>query len=464
MKKALGNIWIELKQPYLFSLLLIAVVPLFPEYFSFLLVGCSAIFAIKDLRQCKRTLRIGIIGKLLFAFCSYQTLSCVYSAHRVSSFAVSMMWWFFFIAYLIVANLLTDVQRTERFLLCMTAVAGIVGLIACIQYRIDYFTEGDIQSTWKWLDDIVFEWFPFDMYEAPYHLRAFSTFPNPNMLAQYLVMTAPFVVGYTFMKPHSNRMQLFSGTCLFFTFAGVLFSFSRGGYLAIFMLAAFLILVNIRRHPGVITLCVAGTILFIPETVINRLFSIKTGIASSSTIADNLSSAMKPNGGSPLSPDATAEIVDKVGAETAVGERWEIWMEAIERIFDRPLFGHGAGTQITFDIFKNIGIDAPHAHNVVLQMLLEGGFVGLAIIGSIGFFVARSGIRMIRNNTRSAFWMGFSVLAFAACFMAHGMVDHPLMAPRLVFFFVMVLALIDQTATLYSTGDVRIHRKLCNKP
>ena len=464
MKEMLYKLQRELKQPYFCALALLAIIPLFPEYISFFLVIFAVIFARKDMKLDGRKLHLGFIGKLLAAYCVYQTLTCIISTHPLQSFAVALMWWFFLMAYLIVVNLLTDTHRTDRFLMCITATAGLVGLIACVQYRINFFLDGNIGSTWTWLDNIVFELVPFDIFHLNYALRAYSTFPNPNMLAQYLVMAAPFVACYNFMEQRNNRMRLFSRICLFLTFAGVMFSFSRGGYIALILLAAALILLNIRRRFAEVTLYVVSTLLFLPEEVVNRLFTIKKGINNSSTIADNLAAVTKPNGGGlPFPSYTTSEIINNAGAESAVGERWEIWLEAINRFFERPFFGYGAGTQPSFAIYENIGIKAPHAHNIVLQLLLEGGIIALLIVCLIGFKTVKNGFLMMRNGNNRSFWVGFSLLAFAVCFLAHGMVDYPLMVPRLICFFCIALGIAEQALQLYRSAEADGSKRLSNR-
>lgn len=465
MKEMWKQLRTELKEPYFSALALLAIVPFFPEYISFFLVIAAVLFARKDMKQNGQKIRLGFIGKLLTAYCVYQTLTCIVSTHPFQSFAIALMWWFFLMAYLVVVNLLTDIHRTDRFLLCITATAGLVGLIACIQYRINFFLDSNIGSVWTWLDKIVFELVPFDIFHLNYALRAYSTFPNPNMLAQYLVMAAPFVACYNFMEQRSSSTRLFGRICLFLTFAGVMFSFSRGGYIALILLAIALVVLNIRHRFAQVSLYIVSTLLFLPEEVVNRLFTIKKGINSSTTIADNLAAAAKPtgNGSSPFPSYTTSEIINNSGAESAVGERWEIWAEAVNRFLERPLFGYGAGTQPTFAIYENIGIKAPHAHNIVLQLLLEGGIIALLIMGLIGFKTIKNGIVMMRNGYNSSLWAGFSLVAFAACFLAHGMVDYPLMIPRLVCFFCIVLGFAEQTIHIYPSSGPSVRASLRNR-
>lgn len=452
MKELFSKLRQELKQPYFCALLFLAAIPVFPEYISFILVIAAILFARKDMRQNGRNIRLGFIGKLLMAYCVYQTATCLISTHPFQSFAIALMWWFFLMAYLIVVNLLTDARRIDRFLMCMTAAAGLVGLIACVQYRINFFLNGNIGSIWAWLDNIVFQFVPFDIFHLNYALRAYSTFPNPNMLAQYLVMAAPFVACYNFMAQRSKQMRLFARVCLFLTFAGVMFSFSRGGYIALILLAVALIVLNIRHRFAEVSLYIVSALLFLPEEVVNRLFTIKKGINSSSVIADNLVAVTRPDGSIMFPNYTTSEIINNAGAEGAVGERWEIWMEAINRFIERPLFGYGAGTQPSFAIYENIGIKAPHAHNIVLQLLLEGGIIALLIMCVIGFSAVKNGVVLMKNGYNRSFWIGFSLVAFAVCFVAHGMVDYPLMVPRLVAFFIIALGFAEQTCHLYSAN------------
>lgn len=456
VKNNLSKFRSELKQPYFCALLLIALVPIFPEYISFLLVIIATVFAAKDLRLSKRKLRVGIIGKLLIAFCCYQTLTCIYSANFTSTLAVSLMWWLLLPTYLIVSNLLIDQHRTERFLLLITAAAGVVGLITCIQYRINVFLEKEnAGSIWLWLDKIVFgalSAFNIETVEGlEYHYRTFSTFANPNMLAQYLVMAAPFVACYNFMSTRKGSSFWFARICLLLTFAGVMFSFSRGGYIAILILAAGLFLLNLRHHFGKSILCLMGTLLCIPDEVYYRLFSVKKGVLVNTSGTNGLSAVLNAGGSTPPRAPSSAggaAVVHK--AETAMGERWEIWTESIKQFFDRPLLGHGAGTQTTLEMYKAIGIEAPHAHNIVLQILLEGGIVALLIMSAISIIALRNSVHTLRCHDRSSFWMGFAILGFLVCFMAHGMVDYPLAVPRLICFFIMILGIIEQSVCVYA--------------
>ena len=445
MKTNLKELVVDLKLPYLRSLLLIALIPLFPEYISFVLAIGAFIFARQDIRQQNKRIHLGTIGKLLLIYCSYMTLTCFFSNYKLQCGAAAAMWWFFFFVYVVVVNLLTDEDRLDAFLMCITAVAGVIGLIACIQYRLNFFVDNNYGSVWRWLDELVFPLIPFNMTLSIYQIRAYSTFPNPNMLAQYLVMVVPFVTCFNFIE-RRQELRLFSRICLFLTFAGILFSFSRGGYLALLVLSIALIVLNIRHRFSAVTLYVVSALLFLPEEVMTRLISVHDGVTSSSIIAETVLGSID----STVPLDSTSEIIANASSDVAVSERWEIWFEAIKRIFERPFFGYGVGTEPTANMMEQIGVSSPHAHNIVLQLLLEGGIFALVLMCLIGFQTIKYGFSLFRRGYTASFWVGFAILAFAVGFLLHGMVDYPLTTPRLICCFVTVLGIVEQSVDIYS--------------
>ncbi len=453
MGVSLQQFRMDLKQPWQKSLLFLAMAPLFPEYISFFLVIFSCLFAVKDIRQNQRKIQIGIIGKLLLAFIAYLAITVLYSRTPLLSLATVGMWIFFFLAYLIVTNLLTDTARFDGLLLCVTGVAGIVGLIACIQYRIGTFTNSNPIYFWEWLDDLVFQIIPLDIYELPYNLRAGSTFNNPNVLAEYLVAIAPFVVYFNFCE-RRKEIRLFCRICLFLTFAGVIFSFSRGGYIALLLLCGALIVLNIRHRFAAVSLYVFSALLFLPEEVVNRLLSISDGFSTGKEIIGNTVNSVE------LTYDATTEIINNAGAEIAVSERWKIWLEAFDSFLESPLFGYGAGVYPSWQVFNDANVQAVHAHNIVLQLLLEGGIIALILMLLLGYRVIRNGIELMRNGFNTSFWVGFALLGFAICFIVHGMVDYPLLTPKLICNFAMILGIAECSTRLFEGRKFAVRRRI----
>ena len=88
-------------------------------------------------------------------------------------------------------------------------------------------------------------------------------------------------------------------------------------------------------------------------------------------------------------------------AEITTGTgRTHIWAVVVQLIFERPVAGWGYGSTLFIlpEYAGDIRHIAPHAHNMILQILITSGFVGLAI------FAVAFGIRMFdayraRNRT-----------------------------------------------------------------
>lgn len=407
MKAKFQQILSDLRQPYLRSFLLIALVPLFPEYISFLLVIGALLFAFQDKKQNKSTWRLGFIGLGLLAYCAYMTFTCLISTQPLQSVLVAAMWWFFFFVFILVKNLLTSEERMHAFFICITGVAGIIGLITCIQYAINLAVGTNTGSVWDFLDKPIFALVPFNLtINLDYGTRAYSTFANPNMTAQYLVMVIPLIVGFSFIQKQ-KFMQWFARISLILACAGVILTFSRGAYLALAVLALALLILNIRKHYKAILFYGAIALLLMPKQVFQRLTSFDGG------------------------------------------ERTEIWTESVIRFLDNPLFGYGVGTDTTAAMFERIGIYAPHAHNLVLQILLEGGILALFIMLFVGFITTHNGTKLLRSGNKAAFWLGFGVLGFVCTFCVHGLVDYALTVPRLICVFVTLLGIAEQIPYIY---------------
>ncbi|MBQ8682963.1 MAG: O-antigen ligase family protein [Clostridia bacterium] len=459
MKTSLRQIRQDLKQPHQLALLLVALIPLFPEYISFFLVIAAAVLAFCHLRVAGKKLAIGTIGKLMLAYIGYTAFTLLYSQNRFVTLCNVGMWAFFFLVYLILYNLLTDTDRYDSMMLYITGVAGLVGLIACLQYRICLFTNSNFIEVWGWLDDIVFPLIPLDLTVPEYVMRSCSTFTNPNSLSMYLTAVAPFVVYFNFYE-RRDGLRLFCRICLFLCFGGVIFSFCRGGYLAILLLAIALLLLNIRHRFTTVSLYAMCTALLIPDEVFKRFVTIIPGISLGEQLLDNssLSTDITHNAGELLV--TPSDIINSSTADLAVNDRYRMWLEAMESIGNRPIFGHGMGNGVSQEILADAGINAPHSHNIVLELLLGGGIIALIIMALIGFKAVKNGIELMRNGYGYSFWIGFAVLGFAACFCIQGMVDHPLLTPKLVANFMMVMALIERANYLYTAKGIAVRQKL----
>src|SRR3989339_923158 len=90
--------------------------------------------------------------------------------------------------------------------------------------------------------------------------------------------------------------------------------------------------------------------------------------------------------------------------------RAAIWGQAIERIKDNPVFGQGLGRFATFDINQS-GMRWEFVHNDYIEMVINFGFIGLAIFG----FIIFNSFKNFNLSSENA--LGFSYIASLVAFL-----------------------------------------------
>ncbi len=397
---------------FFLSLLLLTLVPLFPEYCAPFLAIVSLCAAAKDAHNRQTVVQLGTLGKLLLLFVVYQLISATYSHHVSNTLSTVAMWAVMFCGYLSLTTVLCNRRRLHTALFFISVVAGLVGLIACSQYVLrDVFGQKLPNQLWFALDEKLYATFPLGINLYLGFERAAATFNNPNILAEYLVMVIPFV-GYAGFFGPRTKAALWMRGCLLLAVLGTAVSFSRGAYIALLSMLLLILALNFK-HLTPFILCLVAAISLIPEAVMSRFLSI--GAAST---------------------------------DSAITERFEIWNVAVQTIIDRPLFGLGAGVSNFWESLQNAGINAPHSHNLILQLLVEGGFVMLFILCTVGTKLLQNSLELA-NRRAHGHGLGFVLSMFVIAFVVYGMVDYPFLSPKLVGTFLMVLGLAESVSHLY---------------
>ncbi|MEZ5378940.1 MAG: O-antigen ligase family protein [Acidimicrobiales bacterium] len=119
--------------------------------------------------------------------------------------------------------------------------------------------------------------------------------------------------------------------------------------------------------------------------------------------------------------------------------REAIWAEAIRRVSEAPLAGHGAFAELslwTESYLRNdVGFEAFHSHNLVLTMLVTTGAVGCSlIVGAVAVTIARA-VRTSRSRVverRVETWRVDS-LALLVILVGTGMTEASLDGPSPLF-------------------------------
>lgn len=415
MKARLSDIKKTLRQPWLLSLLFAAAIPVFPEYICPVLAVASLLAAHYDARARKTQLVIGPLGKLLLLVMLFMAAGVLYSPTPFISFGTLLMWIVTFTVYLAMTTVLTDRRRFETALFCICVVVGLVGMLACAQYILKALLDINVPLCfWDPIDQVVYRYFPISMNIGTSADRACSTFTNPNILAEYLAMAIPFVVYYSF-NGRSVSARILARICLVAGVGGVAFSFSRGAYLALAMIALVLCVANFRKIM-LIVLSIGSAILLIPDSVLSRLLSVGS-------------------------------------MDSSISERFDIWKLCIESFTRHPLFGLGPGIQNSWDMLVAGGVNAPHAHNIILQLLVEGGLILLVLVALLLYRHFQNGLTLLRHSAETH-RLGVIMLAFLASFLMDGMVEFPFMTPKLLCSFMTALALSDGALSVFAGKEL----------
>lgn len=397
---------------FMWAILLLTAIPIFPEYCAPVLAIASLFVAGVDARKRNKDIQIGPLGKILLVYLIYTAIGIFYSAHPLNSLSTFAMWAVMFCGYLTVTTVVYTRRRLHTALFLVGIVAAFIGAVACVQYLLITVLDKEVSNQlWLPLDEFFYRYFPMDIDLHMADNRASGTFNNPNILGEYLAMLLP-LIGYYGFSEFRTRRSLLTRIFLFIAILGAAVSFSRGAYIAMLSILLMIFVSNLKRITP-LALCVVAAISLIPEAIMNRFLSIGKG-----------------------------------GSDSAISERFEAWDVAIRTIIERPLFGLGPGVSNFWEKLQNAGVGAPHSHNLVLQILVEGGFVALFILCMIAIRMLQNSLELANRN-RHGSGLGNSLVMFVVAFVVYGMVDYPFLSPKLVGNFLMIIGFADVIAHIY---------------
>lgn len=175
--------------------------------------------------------------------------------------------------------------------------------------------------------------------------RVFSTFSNPNNFAQLLVLFMPFCVPvYIFSEKKSEKLMALGvfGVSLI----ALAMTYSRSCWVGFALSAVLFVCIYDKRWIIPAALVVIAAIPLLPETIINRIFTI-------GSLRD-----------------------------TSNSYRIYIWTSCLEMIKDFGLRGLGLGPasfRVMYPGYASaVAVTAPHSHMLYMQIILEMGILGTA--------------------------------------------------------------------------------------
>jgi O-antigen ligase len=266
---------------------------------------------------------------------------------------VLLMWVFFYLVYLQAQSLTPKQMRTVLGGLAIGV--GILGAIGTVSYL------GSAGSTQLFAGGLYTE------------TRAAGTFNDANYYASMLALVALPAVA---LALHEPRRGWWFGLSAAIATAGVIFSLSRGGIIA---LAAGLLVLLLWGRARVLMAAIVA--VFIALTLANANPIVNS--AQFKTVSERL----KTLGSSDLE---------------ATNRRPQIWRTAIDLGIEHPLFGvgvkgfqHAAAQNLVFEHGEGI----ENTHNMFLSYLAENGFLGFIAFMA---FLTQIGVRCVQALARSS--------------------------------------------------------------
>lgn len=389
---------------------------LFPEYIAPFFVFALYIHFMVVFKKSNRNAKLGELGKVFFFYTIYMLITSIWSKTHFFSGEIAMLWMGMMLGYIEVANIITTEDKLKNAITAVNLSAGLIGLIAILEFathnltaRVDWFHIIVPNPLYYDINNLIFKLLPVEVTNYKFASRASATFDNPLILATYLVMTTPFCAfGSVYFKRSKNRK--ISRICLLLAVGGILGTSSRSSYLAI--ASAMIILIFSSKKlmkklwPFIIALAIG-----IPSGLLVRY---KNDSASDFFNSDN--------------------------------KRIEIWKSCVKMFEQKPIFGHGAGTENVHQALINTyNIDRTHAHNLFLEQLVEGGIVGIIFVVIIIYIIAKNLFKIISAKNGKYRYYGAVYTSSLVAFIIMSLTEHTLQSPKELMIFFFILGFVEAT-------------------
>ncbi len=376
-------------KPMIWLSITVFAVPFVSTMMSLLLLICTALSLFlkvainKDfkLKYFKTNAWI-LMFALVIGICAVTSISLEESRN------IALLMIAFVLSYFVVINTIEN-EKQFKFILYIFSIAAVITAF----YGLYQYMFGDLYSQ-AWLDKEMFE---------DIKMRVYSTFENPNVYGEYLILAIPIIAGLLWTEKGIFKKLFWLGS-FGVTMLALALTFSRGCWLGIILAIGLLAIMIDRKFIllGIVALLFLPFVL--PESIINRFLSI-----------GNM-------------------------GDSSTSYRVYIWMGTLAMLADYWFSGIGLGItsfNTIYPIYSYNNISAPHSHNLYLQLVVEFGIVGLIIfLGMLYNFYKETIISICKKKNI----LTSSLIAGVSGFMLQSMFDHTWYNYRVVLIFWIIIA------------------------
>lgn len=312
---------------------------------------------------------------LLYLVFFYATITSVLFYSSASEFLIPVTG---LIYLFVMVNVFDSREKLDNFVFCLAVAAAITAGYAIFQF---YNGANILEMKKEWLDITK---------NTDIKNRAYAVFENPNLLAQYMVLSASLSLGFIFSSASRGRQIFFAFTAGLSIFCLVL-TYSRGGWLA--FAAALVIFALFKNKLLLQTLPVAGFIAywFLPKTILQRLSTITS-----------------------LKDSSNAYRLDTWHSTISlIKSHWETGVGLGRIAFSRVYYTHAHNSNMV-----------PHSHNLYLQIIGEFGILGMVVFIWLLLAIFRLGLKLCSVKDYYVRNINAGIMAALAGFLVHSTVDY----------------------------------------
>ena len=362
---------------------------------SFIVLTTFFFYIIKVIRG-KRTFKIELVDLAVLIFGILIIISSIFSAGGALSVSEAIISTVLISGYFLLVNLMRTEKWLKRCIIALVSSASIVALIGIYE-----FVFGGANNNWldQSFHDII-------------KVRVVSLFENPNILAMFLVIIFPFVLALAFQAKAKNTKFLSKILVLIFVLC-IIFTWSRGSWLALIASCFIFAILNSKksfRLFGLAFISIPILSIILPDTVWARFTSII-----------NLS-------------------------DTSTAYRIYTWKGTFNAISATGPFGIGYGNsafQTVYPTYSYAGIEsAPHSHNLILQILIGMGIIGVIVFFTAMFLNFQKCLEYIKSNNQdpSKIYV-IAAISSAVAALTMGIFDYIWYNQRIFYLFWIILAI-----------------------
>ena len=403
---------------FFITLLMVSILVAPTGIIGLLVFICFALSFVKIYLRKGEKFSINSLDIAIFLYLAIAGLSVAFSYMPVASAKGFVKMLIYIGAYLTFYNIIKDHPKRTLYLLGTLAAVASIEAFYCIYQQIHGV---DALAGWQ------------DMSKSnPEQLmnRVYGTLKpyNPNLLAGYLIASFSSAAGmfFYFLSKKTNKLAVLSGIGAVAILLAIVFTGSRGAYIALAGMAALLIVIS-------------GHIIWNDYGDKKWLKNLWLGIVVGGIIAVILAIIASP------SLQHRIASIFAARADSSNSFRINVWISSFKMFLDNWFIGIGTGNtvfRLTYGMYMTTGFDALGAYCVPLEIAAESGIFALLAFAWIIFMVVIKSIKTIISNTNIE-----QKIIISACLigivgmMLHGMVDTIFYRPQVNIIFWMLIAI-----------------------